>query len=112
MLLCLFALLATSAVFGAPSDVISSVTCASGTTTFTITRSTTTYPTTVYYRTCNGSAVGGIHFQEKSGEITFAAGESSKTVTITKLTPAVTTIDAYDEASYRYFYLEVTLQSS
>ena len=105
ILLCVFALLATSAVFGATSDEISSVTVSG--TTFTITRSTTTYPTTVYYRTCNGSAVGGIHFQKASGSITFAAGESSKQVEITTLTVPTSSIDAFDEAESREFYLEV-----
>ena len=105
ILLCSFALLATSVAFGATSDEISSVTCSG--TTFTIKRTTATYATTVYYRTCNGSAVGGIHFQEKSGSISFAAGQKEATVTITKLSPAETTIDAYDENTDRYFYLEV-----
>ncbi|MBP5584516.1 MAG: InlB B-repeat-containing protein, partial [Bacteroidales bacterium] len=107
ILLCTFALLATSAVFGAPSDVISSVTCASGTTTFTITRSTTTYPTRVYYRTCDGSAVGGVHYAEEAGYIDFAAGEASKTITITKYNVATTSVYAYGESAYRYFRLEV-----
>ena len=107
ILLCAFALLATSVAFGAPSDVISSVTCESGTTKFTITRSTTTYPTTVYYRTINGSAVGGIHFQEASGSITFAAGESSKTVTITQLNVATSSINAYGTSANRNFRLQV-----
>ena len=107
ILLCLFALLATSAVFGAASDVISSVTCASGTTTFTITRSTTTYPTRVYYRTCDGSAVGGVHYAEAAGYIDFVAGEASKTITITKYNVATTSVYAYGESAYRYFRLEV-----
>ncbi len=105
--LCAFALLATSAVFGAASDVISSVTCASGTTTFTITRSTTTYPTRVYYRTCDGSAVGGVHYAEEAGYIDFATGEASKTITITKYNVATTSVYAYGESAYRYFRLEV-----
>ena len=105
ILLCAFALLVGSTAFGAASDEITSVT--SSGTTFTIKRTTATYATTVYYRTCNGSAVGGIHFQEKSGSISFAAGQKEATVTITKLSPAETTIDAYDENTDRYFYLEV-----
>ena len=105
ILLCAFALLVTSAVFGAASDVISSVTVSG--TTFTIKRTTATYPTTVYYRTCNGSAVGGIHFQEASGSITFEAGATEKTVEIKLLPPSTSSADAYGTSAYRYFRLEV-----
>ena len=41
---------------------------------------------TVYFRTVNGSAVGGTHFTHKSGTLTFGAGETSKTITITEKT--------------------------
>ena len=41
---------------------------------------------TVYYRTVNGSAVGGMHFTHKNGTLTFNAGEKEKTVTITEKT--------------------------
>ncbi|MBP5723960.1 MAG: InlB B-repeat-containing protein [Bacteroidales bacterium] len=114
ILLCVFALLATSVVFGAASDVISSVTVSG--TTFTIKRNTTTYPTRVYYRTCNGSAIGGVHFTETAGYVDFLAGESTKTIEVQKLTPATSSVDAYEKSYYsggsyvntsRYFYLEV-----
>lgn len=39
---------------------------------------------TVYYRTVNGSAVGGTHFTHAAGSVTFAKGESKKTVTVTE----------------------------
>ena len=39
---------------------------------------------TVYFRTVNGSAVGGTHFAHQSGTLTFADGETSKTITITE----------------------------
>ena len=39
---------------------------------------------TVYYRTVNGSAVGGTHFTHAAGSVTFAKGESQKTVTVTE----------------------------
>lgn len=39
---------------------------------------------TVYYRTVNGSAVGGTHFTHTAGSVTFAKGESKKTVTVTE----------------------------
>ncbi len=89
----------------ASSDVISSVTCSG--TTFTIKRTTTTYPTTVYYRTVNGSAVGGIHFQEAYGTINFAAGEATKTVTISTLTVLSSSIYSYGTSGSRFFRLEV-----
>ena len=43
----------------------------------------------VYFRTINGSAIGGTHFVHQGGSIaalTFADGETSKTVTITEYT--------------------------
>ena len=46
--------------------------------TFTITRTGgTNGEQTVYYRTVNGSAVGGTHFEHKYGTLTFADGSSS-----------------------------------
>ena len=39
----------------------------------------------VYYRTVNGSAVGGTHFTHQEGAVYFATGETSKTVTVTEL---------------------------
>ena len=39
---------------------------------------------TVYYRTVNGSAVGGTHFKHQSGILTIPAGKSSDTITITE----------------------------
>lgn len=51
--------------------------------TFTITRSDGSEGTqTVYYRTVNGSAVGGTHFTHQSGTLTFREKETSKTITI------------------------------
>lgn len=53
--------------------------------TFTVTRTGGTEGTqTVYYRTVNGSAVGGTHFTHKADSLTFAAGETSKTISITE----------------------------
>lgn len=40
---------------------------------------------TVYYCTVNGSAVGGTHFTHIANSIDFAAGESSKTISVTEL---------------------------
>ena len=55
--------------------------------TFTVTRSGGSEGAqTVYYRTVNGSAVGGTHFTHKYGTLTFAAGVTSKTTTISEKT--------------------------
>lgn len=65
---------------------VSSVTGSNGKATFTITRSNGTDKyQVVYYRTVNGSAVGGTHFTHQEGAVYFATGETSKTVTVTEL---------------------------
>ena len=65
---------------------VSSVTGSNGKATFTITRSNGTDKyQEVYYRTVNGSAVGGTHFTHTEGAVYFAEGETSKTVTVTEL---------------------------
>ena len=65
---------------------VSSVSGSNGKATFTITRShgTDKYQV-VYYRTVNGSAVGGTHFTHQEGAVYFAEGETSKIVTVTEL---------------------------
>ncbi len=75
--------------------------------TFTVTRSDGTEGTqTVYYRTVNGSAVGGTHFTHKNGTLTFNAGEKSKTITITEKTANTPYINkpatAYSNADRTY----------
>ena len=65
---------------------VSSVTGSNGKATFTITRSNGTDKyQVVYYRTVNGSAVGGTHFTHQEGAVYFAEGETSKIVTVTEL---------------------------
>ena len=65
---------------------VSSVTSSNGKATFTITRSNGTDKLQmVYYRTVNGSAVGGTHFKHQEGAVYFKEGETSKTVTVTEL---------------------------
>ena len=64
---------------------VSSVSGSGGRATFTITRSDgSDKAQTVYYRTVNGSAVGGTHFTHIQGTVLFAEGETSKTVTVTE----------------------------
>lgn len=54
-----------------------------GSNTFTVTRSGGSEGTqTVYYRTVNGSAVGGTHFTHQAGTLTFNEGEIEKTITV------------------------------
>ena len=56
------------------------------TTTFTITRNGgSDGEQTVYYRTVNGSAIGGTHFNHQQGYVTFADGVMSQTVKVTEL---------------------------
>lgn len=53
--------------------------------TFTVTRTGGTYGRqTVYYRTVNGSAVGGTHFTHSYGTLTFASGQATQTIKITE----------------------------
>ncbi|MDE7267988.1 MAG: hypothetical protein K2N89_11035, partial [Lachnospiraceae bacterium] len=70
--------------FGIPNYGTFSVSAVSGST-FTITRTGgTDGKQTVYYRTVNGSAIGGTHFTHLASSVTFADGESSKTVSVTE----------------------------
>lgn len=75
--------------FGIPSYgrfSVSGVVNSGSKTTFTVNRSGgSDGGQTVYYRTVNGSAIGGTHFTHVQGSVTFADGETSKTVTVTEL---------------------------
>ena len=56
-----------------------------GNNTFTVTRTNGTEGTQkVYYRTVNGSAAGGTHFTHRASSLTFTAGETTKTISITE----------------------------
>ncbi len=57
--------------WAAKSDIVTEVTVSSTaeTATFTITRSETSAATFVNYRTLDGSAVGGVHFEHQSGRL-------------------------------------------
>lgn len=99
---------ASSSAFGvnAPKNGTFSVTN-NGSNTFTISRTGgTDGQQTVYYRTVNGSAVGGTHFTHKAGSLTFAAGEATKTVTVTEKTANTKysdkTATAYSNADCTY----------
>lgn len=66
--------------------------------TFTVTRTGGTYgKQTVYYRTVNGSAVGGTHFTHTSATLSFASGETTKTIKITEARSDATYKDSTQE---------------
>ena len=97
---------------GAPNYGVFSVTNSGSSNTFTIARTGgTDGKQTVYYRTVNGSAIGGTHFTHAAGKVEFAKGESEKTVTVIEqsaTTPFKTTepATAYSNAD-RTYQLEI-----
>ncbi len=80
---------------------------------FTVSRTDgTDGPQTVYYRTVNGSAVGGTHFEHKAGMVEFADGETSKTVDVTVYSANKQDTNGGDAATQysnadRVFWLEI-----
>ena len=60
---------------------------------FIVTRDDTTAAETVNYRTVSLSAYAGQHYTAKSGTLTFPAGQSAVTNTVTETSP---TVDAYN----------------
>ena len=77
-----------------------------GFTTFTITRSESTAAETVHYRTVSLSAIEGQHFTAVSGSLTFTAGQTSKTVTVTEGNPDAE-VYRYQTGSRRSYRFEV-----
>lgn len=65
---------------------------------------------TVYYRTVNGTAVGGTHFVHQASALTFKEGETEKTITVTEKGANIPyggrTATAYTNAS-RQYYVEI-----
>ena len=84
-------------------------TTSAGITTFTITRSESTTAETVHYRTVSLSAIEGQHFTAVSGSLTFTAGQTSKTVSVTEATPSDAVYKVYSNTSrqYRFELLDV-----
>ena len=70
--------------FGSTGDLGSFSVTNNGDKTFTVTLTGGKGEQMVYYRTVNGSAVGGTHFEHQSGVLTFAPGETTKTITVTE----------------------------
>lgn len=74
---------------------------------FTVTRTGGTEGAqTVYYRTVNGTAVGGTHFTHQASTLTFKEGETTKTITVTEKNATNTyggrTATAYSNADRTY----------
>lgn len=67
--------------WAAESDVIESITDI-GSYNFVIKRSDASAATIVNYRTMDGSALGGVHYEQLSGQLYFQKGEYEKTVHI------------------------------
>ena len=74
---------------------------------FIVTRDDTTAAETVHYRTVSLSAYAGQHYTAKSGTLTFPAGQSAVTNTVTETTPSS---DAYkfQTGTSRYYRFELT----
>lgn len=70
--------------FGSTGDMGSFSVTNNRNNTFTVTLTGGKGEQMVYYRTVNGSAVGGTHFQHQSGVLTFAPGETEKTIIVTE----------------------------
>lgn len=70
--------------FGSTGDLGSFSVVNNGDNTFTVTLTDGKGEQMVYYRTVNGSAVGGTHFDHQSGVLIFAPGETQKTITVTE----------------------------
>ena len=61
-----------------------------GTLTFTVTRSGNTASSgTVYYKTANGTALSGSDYKSKTGKLSFAAGQTTKTISISTVNNSV-----------------------
>ncbi len=108
LVLTIAALAAGQSAWAASTFTLTSSTSA-GITTFTITRSESTAAETVYYRTVSLSALEGQHFTAVSGSLTFTAGQTSKTVTVTEAAPSDAVYKVYNSNSraYRFELLDV-----
>ena len=78
------------------------------TTTFTISRTETTYEQKVLYRTVGLTAYNGQHFTETYGELTFQAGTPSMTVQVQEKTPTAGAYLYQNGNTTRSYKMEVT----
>ena len=90
----LLAAVAIGATFSTLASTFTVTSSSSGSgTRFIVTRDDTTAAETVNYRTVGLSAYAGQHYTAKSGTLTFPAGQSAVTNTVTETSP---TVDAYN----------------
>ena len=101
LVLTIAALAAGQSAWAASTFTVTSSTSA-GITTFTITRSESITAETVYYRTVSLSAIEGQHFTAVSGSLTFTAGQTSKTVSVTEAVPSDAVYKVYSSTSRQY----------
>ena len=101
LVLTIAALAAGQSAWAASTWSVTSSTSA-GITTFTITRSESATDETVYYRTVSLSAIEGQHFTAVSGSLTFTAGQTSKTVSVTEAVPSDAVYKVYNSNSRVY----------
>jgi len=108
LVLTIAALAAGQSARAASTFIVTSSTGA-GITTFTITRSESTAAETVHYRTVSLSAIEGQHFTAVSGTLNFAAGQTSKTVTVTEGNPdaEIYRYQTGSRRSYRFELLDI-----
>ena len=72
---------------------------------FTITRSDSSIAQTVYYRTVSKTALAGVHFAAANGTLTFAVGETEKTVSVSEYNPQnVSAVNRYQIYENRRCY--------
>ncbi len=74
---------------------------------FIVTRDDTTAAETVNYRTVSISAYAGQHYTAKSGTLTFPAGQSAVTNTVTETTPTAAAY-RFQTGTSRYYRFELT----
>ena len=74
---------------------------------FIVTRDDTTAAETVNYRTVSISAYAGQHYTAKSGTLTFPAGQSAVTNTVTETTPTAAAY-RFQTGTSRYYRFEIT----
>ena len=100
------AIVGVAAVSHASNFTVTSSTSGSGAR-FIVTRDDTTAAETVNYRTVSISAYAGQHYTAKSGTLTFPAGQTAVTNTVTERTPSA---DAYrfQTGSNRSYRFELT----
>ncbi len=81
--------------------------------TFTISRSgSTADAVTVSYRTVGESAVPGVHFTNKTGTLSFNAGDTSRTVSVTETSlSSLAAADLYTTTGSRSYRLELLAQN-